>query len=731
MALYEVNPDSMHGSGDYFKGRAGETLGRCALVYKAANGAWYLADADAAATMPVIGITLERANTGQIVRILDDGFVGRRTWTWTTGGAIYASTVAGELTQVAPAGPGDVIQIVAMATSPRSIKFSSDFGSGAGGAGGGLGDYTYLILRDGVNYDVYDRLGNNVSTSIDADTSINWALTNGGANAVVYLNEDSIFAINDPITFTANGQTLRGGGRGSFIDGDALATGEHAIVLVGFDDCRIVNLSIQTQDGGGKTCYCIYVNDGADRFLIEDVWIVDSDSSGIRVAGTDTYDGTIRGCRILDTDLYGIEVDMDGGSYAYDLIITQNIIGAVDNDGMTLNDMVRGQISFNDVVGAQGDGMSFALCEEVLISGNTVANCLNHGFRLGTDRCYIRNNVVYGNDSGDTATFDGINLTAVANDNFVEANICYNNHRYGIFVDFDRNVINGNSCIENDRHGIYLSGDDCDVTNNYCYHNGVDANATYDGIYLDAGADRAKIIGNRCYSDGVRQRNGIRVDVGADDGLIEGNYCNYNAGSGIYLVATITDASIVGNYLFENGIYGVNIGANTVLRTLVKENIFNNNTTGAINDAGTDTRLPFIFAEVTDPNAVLGRHPVKEMPDATDTHVYSQIMFPLEFQELVTSHVIVVAAASGDMVWTVDTDFGKLCATEDYNTHSDSGGGTDTLVINDFECIDISAAFTAIAAGDLAGIDFMRNGDDVADTIGDSVYYLGVRVRYV
>ena len=92
---------------------------------------------------------------------------------------------------------------------------------------------------------------------------------------------------------------------------------------------------------------------------------------------------------------------------------------------------------------------------------------------------------------------------------------------------------------------------------------------------------------------------------------------------------------------------------------------------------------------------------------------------------------LVKTDSSGNMVWTVDTDFGQLCASEDYDTHSDSGGDTDALTVDDLECIDISAALTNIAGGDLVGVDFMRDGDDASDTIGDSVYYLGLRMRYL
>ena len=60
MVLYEVIPTKMQGSGSYFKGRAGQTLARFRLVYLGANGTWYLADADAVATMSQFNLLVHR-----------------------------------------------------------------------------------------------------------------------------------------------------------------------------------------------------------------------------------------------------------------------------------------------------------------------------------------------------------------------------------------------------------------------------------------------------------------------------------------------------------------------------------------------------------------------------------------------------------------------------------------------------------------------------------------------
>lgn len=123
MALYLRNL-RRKGSGNYMKGRAGQAIGSKKLVYRTAAGNWQLADADAAATMPVVGISMGPVNAGQIVDVLLEGFIGSMPWTWTSGGEIYASTVAGELTQTAPVPP-DLAQVVGVAITSDMIYFNS------------------------------------------------------------------------------------------------------------------------------------------------------------------------------------------------------------------------------------------------------------------------------------------------------------------------------------------------------------------------------------------------------------------------------------------------------------------------------------------------------------------------------------------------------------------------------------------------------------------------------
>jgi hypothetical protein len=123
------------------------------------------------------------------------------------------------------------------------------------------------------------------------------------------------------------------------------------------------------------------------------------------------------------------------------------------------------------------------------------------------------------------------------------------------------------------------------------------------------------------------------------------------------------------------------------------------------------------------------------LPDTVDTPFRFQVPIPLEFQELVTAHVIVVQTSTGgppDIQWSTTTDWGKLCVGENYNAGSDAETDQTTAVAqNNLVCIDVSASLTGIAAGDLVGFVFIRRGTQAGDTINADAYYMGFRLRYV
>lgn len=574
--------------------------------------------------------------------------------------------------------------------------------------------------------------------------------------------EQSTYAIDDPIDFPGNNLSVYGAGVDTFIDGDALATGEHAFQISGRTDCSIRYLSVQTEDGGGKICHCIFIEDGSDRFVVEHVIIVDSDDDGIHVEGTTIDTGHILHCEILDVDGVGVDVDMDGGNFIYRLHvegcdvgncggiginlapspgnfyceIINNVTYSCGADGIRVVDGSYGLICGNICIFNGGDGIEVNGTIYAQVLGNICYQNVQHGILLDdSDYCTVEGNTCIENDSGDTATYDGINIDADSTRNMVLGNICNLNHRYGIYLLGAGSSANSNVCAENDQFGILINTPNCKINDNRCYHNGADANNTYDGITLWGSADRCTINGNTCYSDGTRQRHGIALLNAATDCTVNGNICYLNATDGIQLEANNTDCVITGNQCLSNGAYGINIAAATCLRNRVKDNILRLNGTAPFQDLGTDTQLEELPVYVIDPDTNLGTHPAVNLPDNIDTTVRFQVQIPLELQQIVTAQIIVVqtvTVGSPDMQWSTVTNFGKLCNDQSYIARNDAETDQTTAITqNDLECIDVLASLDGVLAGDLIGFEFIRRATQAGDTIDGAAFWLGVRIRYV
>ena len=90
------------------------------------SGEIALADADAAATMPVRAMATAAINADATGVYLLRGYAIDASWNWTPGGPLYASGTPGALTQTAPTGTGKVVQIVGYAVTATIIHFTPD-----------------------------------------------------------------------------------------------------------------------------------------------------------------------------------------------------------------------------------------------------------------------------------------------------------------------------------------------------------------------------------------------------------------------------------------------------------------------------------------------------------------------------------------------------------------------------------------------------------------------------
>lgn len=103
---------------------AANATGIGAALYMTAAGELEEADADAAATMPIIALALETGTGSK--KVLLQGFLRNDAWSWTAGDLLYGSTTTGAMTHTAPSGTGDQVQVLGVATHAYRVYFKPD-----------------------------------------------------------------------------------------------------------------------------------------------------------------------------------------------------------------------------------------------------------------------------------------------------------------------------------------------------------------------------------------------------------------------------------------------------------------------------------------------------------------------------------------------------------------------------------------------------------------------------
>ncbi len=423
------------------------------------------------------------------------------------------------------------------------------------------------------------------------DVQINAAMAAlPAAGGRVVLSEGT-FVLAESIVFPDDNIVLEGQGWCTGIIATALATGDHAIQMIGKVFCCVKNLAILGSAGTGNTVHCIFIDDGSDMFIIDGVYIAASDADGIHVEGTVTQYGVIKGCYINATDGYGIYISMDAA-----------------------NTSLSFKIHDNHIESAGGAGIYFGQC---------------------------------------------------------------NGHYY--------HEINDNLIIS------------CDYGVDY----GVATVPTF-------GLMEASIINNTIID---ATNDGIRLLSDSDNNFIENNYINGCGG------------------------YGINIGGPTCGQNRLMNNILIGNVSGAAQDLGVGTQLPFIFIPVPNPSTNIGAHPAEQLTDDLEVVSRFNLYIPLGFQELITCDVIIVPGGTGNMRRSVVTNWGELASGETYNAAVDGIAAGEVAVTTDWMmAIDISDALLGAPPalpGDVVGVAFTRHGDHANDTVGANCYLIGLRLRYV
>lgn len=435
-----------------------------------------------------------------------------------------------------------------------------------------------------------DYICDGVADEVQINAALAVVAALGGGRVVL---SEGTFVLADPISFPGNFIIIEGQGpASSAVDGDGLATGEHAFVISGRTNCQIKNLAVHTQSGGGLVCHCIFMEDGANFVVVDGVSIHGSDSDGIHIEGTISENVVIKNCIIDSVDGHGINIVPDVAAQSLNFSIYGNLIMATG-----------------------GSAINFGQC-----AGHYMHRIYN-------------------------------NMMAALGVNGID---------YGIAT------VPTFGLMESEIHGNY--------------------------IYLAA-------------------TDGIRLLSDSDNNSIENNYINGCGG------------------------YGIDIGGATCGENRAMNNKLIGNVTGQLLDLGVYTQVPEVFIPVPNPSTNVGAHPAEQLTDGLEVVSRFNVCMPLNFQEMVSCHAVVVPGDTGNMRRSVATDWGEIASGEAYN--SDSGAiaaGEVAVTGTQVEGIDIAAAFVGVGAlgpGDMVGVAFTRHGDHVNDTVGANCYLLGIMLRYV
>jgi hypothetical protein len=103
---------------------AGENLSQGDVCKCGSDGKFYKANAIDSSGVPATVMAIENIDVNSVGRALLVGFWKDTSKTWTAGEYIYLSTTSGQITQTAPSGSGNQIQVLGIASTSDTVYFN-------------------------------------------------------------------------------------------------------------------------------------------------------------------------------------------------------------------------------------------------------------------------------------------------------------------------------------------------------------------------------------------------------------------------------------------------------------------------------------------------------------------------------------------------------------------------------------------------------------------------------
>lgn len=299
----------------------------------------------------------------------------------------------------------------------------------------------------------------------DIEKAYNDLPAEGGA---VWVKEGT-YTITDSIGMDKSNSAIIGSGRASEI----IADGTYGINIGDITNALIENLSFTSTNGYASivastgTPKQILIKGNYFHNVAGNVFdirtgnfaiaqnIVDSCGSAANNRTTmsfNTSNSIITGNIIKNSELGGICLIGTGT----DNIVSNNVVvnqGQIAIDVGSPKNSVVGNICHN----SGQHGISVSWTGKVIVRNNLCRNNTRHGILIEeSSDCVVGGNSCIANDSGDTASYDGINVSGDSDNTVVTGNRCMNNDRYEINIassTCDKTLVLGNSLLGTDHQG--------------------------------------------------------------------------------------------------------------------------------------------------------------------------------------------------------------------------------------------------------------------------------------
>lgn len=241
---------------------------------------------------------------------------------------------------------------------------------------------------------------------------------------VVYIKEGT-YAITGALDIRTDNISIIGAGRSTSIEtsGNIQCMSIMTAASGNLTGIVISDLSI-TGSGSGGNNEGIFIR--GTKSTLRNLWVESCGDDGINWVAGDGG-GTIINCNVKSNSGYGILAN------PVNIRVINNFISNNGKSGLWIQNWYT------------------------VVQGNNINTNVEHGIRGNSvNRSTIVNNTIYGNDSANAATYDGIFLRGNANENTIVGNVCRDNDRYEINISeaaCDNNIVVGNVCFGDDHVG--------------------------------------------------------------------------------------------------------------------------------------------------------------------------------------------------------------------------------------------------------------------------------------